>query len=318
MDALSKERQLAACTLAAGCIGIGFVLGSTLRWRQVYPWGRQQVLSGEEQGHEKQKSGEELSGRTAQHADLEFVAAEHNGLSSNISFRVGSAIVRRTVICGDALAWLEQQTELPGSVITSMPDITELSFLSLSVKEYSDWFRDTAQLLLEKTPTDGVVVFYQTDLRKDGVWVDKSALCSAAAAAVGASLLFHKIVCAAPPESFEKSIPRPRYSHLLAFSKGLRDDLRESSPDVLADRGHMPWDRAMGVRACLLACTYLRKTCPEHRRVVVDPFCGHGTILAVANLLGLESLGVERNKARCRSARNLTLEKIECTPEWYS
>jgi tRNA G10 N-methylase Trm11 len=40
-------------------------------------------------------------------------------------------------------------------------------------------------------------------------------------------------------------------------------------------------------------------------RVVVDPFCGYGTILAVANAQGLDAIGVELSGKRVRKARRL-------------
>jgi tRNA G10 N-methylase Trm11 len=39
---------------------------------------------------------------------------------------------------------------------------------------------------------------------------------------------------------------------------------------------------------------------------VVDPFCGLGTILAVANEHGLDAIGVELSSKRARKARRLT------------
>eukprot|EP00933_Yihiella_yeosuensis_P030065 TRINITY_DN23738_c0_g1_i1.p1 TRINITY_DN23738_c0_g1~~TRINITY_DN23738_c0_g1_i1.p1 ORF type:complete len:334 (+),score=58.62 TRINITY_DN23738_c0_g1_i1:154-1155(+) len=214
--------------------------------------------------------------------------------------------VNRTIICGDALRWLDLQSDLPGSVVTSLPDITELSYLSMDVDGYSTWFKETARKILKLASMEAVVIFYQTDFRKDGGWIDKSLLCSLAAVEEGAALLFHKIVCTAPPDSFEKDRPRPRYSHLLAYSRGLRDSMRDSTADVLADRGYMPWNRAMGTRACELACDYINKNVPSPHKMIVDPFCGHGTVLAIANKLGMDSLGVEKNKSRCKAARNLT------------
>jgi tRNA G10 N-methylase Trm11 len=40
---------------------------------------------------------------------------------------------------------------------------------------------------------------------------------------------------------------------------------------------------------------------------VVDPFCGVGTVLAVANETGLDAIGVELNRKRARKARTLTV-----------
>jgi tRNA G10 N-methylase Trm11 len=46
---------------------------------------------------------------------------------------------------------------------------------------------------------------------------------------------------------------------------------------------------------------------------VVDPFCGKGTVLAVANSLGLDALGVELSGKRCRAARKLSLAALTST-----
>jgi tRNA/tmRNA/rRNA uracil-C5-methylase (TrmA/RlmC/RlmD family) len=43
-------------------------------------------------------------------------------------------------------------------------------------------------------------------------------------------------------------------------------------------------------------------------RVVVDPFCGHGTALAVANHFGFDALGIELSTRKVRAARRLVLE----------
>ena len=40
-------------------------------------------------------------------------------------------------------------------------------------------------------------------------------------------------------------------------------------------------------------------------RTICDPFCGHGTVLAVANALGLSAIGVDLSRKRVRKARAL-------------
>ena len=61
----------------------------------------------------------------------------------------------------------------------------------------------------------------------------------------------------------------------------------------------------MGVLACQAACRFLLDE--THARRVVDPFCGRGMLLAVANALGLDALGVELSGKRCRAARSASL-----------
>ena len=82
--------------------------------------------------------------------------------------------------------------------------------------------------------------------------------------------------------------------------------MKHASPDVLDDAGLMTWSKAMGVAACVLACRYLRNE--TQTRLVVDPFCGHGTVLAVANVMGFEGLGVDRSSRQVRAARKLTID----------
>ena len=96
---------------------------------------------------------------------------------------------------------------------------------------------------------------------------------------------------------------------MLAITKDASDRTasvgRRPGPDVLPDAGFMPWSRAMGTTACRVACAYLRDE--TEARIIVDPFCGRGTVLAVANAMGLDAIGVELSAKRCRAARSLVI-----------
>ena len=61
----------------------------------------------------------------------------------------------------------------------------------------------------------------------------------------------------------------------------------------------------MGVNACLLACRFIMEN--TKTRTVVDPFCGHGTVLSVANQLGLDAIGIELGRKRAERARVLNI-----------
>jgi hypothetical protein len=67
--------------------------------------------------------------------------------------------------------------------------------------------------------------------------------------------------------------------------------------------GALPWSKAMGTAACEAAVAFLRRA--TSCRVVVDPFCGLGTVLAVANAHGLDAIGVECVRRRAARARRL-------------
>ncbi len=120
-----------------------------------------------------------------------------------------------------------------------------------------------------------------------------------------AHLVFHKIVCREAPG--RATLGRPTYSHLLCVSRTPRPRARHAFPDVLASAGEMTWSKATGVAACRLACDYL--VAETSTRTVVDPFCGHGTVLAVANAAGLDAIGVDRSERCCRRARRLVVDQ---------
>ncbi|RYE91174.1 MAG: SAM-dependent methyltransferase [Myxococcales bacterium] len=211
-----------------------------------------------------------------------------------------TAAPRREVFEAEALGWLAANPAPPGaSVVTSLPDVTEVP---LAFDAWRAWFRQSAEQILRWVPDDGAALFFQSDIRREGAWVDKGYLVQRAAEDAGAHLLWHTIVCRRPAGTLSQG--RATYSHLLAFSRTLLPP-RRPRPDVLPDAGAMSWPKAMGRNACLLACSYLRDDTTT--RLVVDPFCGHGTVLAAANSLGLDAIGVDLSAKRCRIARHFVL-----------
>ena len=97
----------------------------------------------------------------------------------------------RTVHNADALAWLRQHAPLAGaSVITSLPDISELSGLDLA--GWQTWFQDAAFQTMSAVPDEGVAIFFQSDVRRAGLWVDKGAMVSRAAERAGMGTLDRK------------------------------------------------------------------------------------------------------------------------------
>jgi hypothetical protein len=213
------------------------------------------------------------------------------------------ALARRVVHHAEALAWMIDHPAIVGaSVITSLPDVSEVP---LDLERWQAWFVDAARAVLRWVPRAGVAIFYQSDIRSGGTWIDKGYLVMRAATEEGALLLWHKIVCRRPPGTIAHG--RPSYSHMLCFTREPRDPPRRPGPDVLPEAGAAPWTRGMGVAACRVACRFLREE--TDTRLVVDPFCGRGTVLAVANEMGFAALGVELSAKRCRAAR-----RLEVTP----
>lgn len=209
----------------------------------------------------------------------------------------------RIIETADAIEWLKQNKNIAGaSLVASMPDISE--FPSLSLAEWKEWFLEAAKLVLEATPNDGVTIFYQSDIKREGFWVDKGYIVQKAAEAVGSELLWHKLVCRVKPGY--ATFGRPAYTHLLAFSKGVRlHNLNHSTPDVIPEIGDKTWERGMGLSTCLMIASFIKEN--TESKIVVHPFCGEGSFVAAANHVGLNAHGIERSPKRASRASELKI-----------
>jgi hypothetical protein len=199
---------------------------------------------------------------------------------------------------GDGLAFLARG-RLPAdhAVVTSLPDASELPELA----DWRGWFVDAAATVCSAVADDAVAIFYQTDVKRDGRWIDKGHLVLCGADAAGSHALWHKVVCRVPPGMV--AFGRPAYAHLICTSRARRLSPGSSTADVLPELGAMSWSRAMGAAACDATARFLASI---GTRVVVDPFCGHGSMLAAANAHGLDAIGVELSRKRAAKARRAT------------
>lgn len=212
--------------------------------------------------------------------------------------------MKRSVYQEDALAWLKAKDVQEGeSYFASLPDYSEFPELSLS--EWKNWFTEVTGLILSKTSEKDVTVFFQSDIKYQGHWVDKAYLCQKAAEEMGQNLLWHKIACRAP--AGVATFGRPAYSHILCFSKGFSLDPGLSTPDVLPELGEKSWQRGIGLKPALMIAKFLKEIVQS--RALVNPFCGEGAMLAAANHFGLEAIGIEKGKKRAERARMIRISE---------
>ena len=201
---------------------------------------------------------------------------------------------RRQVFCQDALQWLPKNTK-NDCIITSIPEMEEVN---LSVKEYEDFFRTASRLCLEAVSDDGYCIFLQTDRKYHG-WIDKGYWITDEARNLGFHTVWKKI--ALNKEVGTADLFRPTYSTMLCFTK--KGKVGKLFPDVVYS-GEKTYSNAFGVEPVRLCVEYVKS---NGIKKVVDPFCGSGTTLAVANELGLDAVGVEINKKFCEMSRKLKI-----------
>ena len=212
---------------------------------------------------------------------------------------------KRVVECADAIPWMQQRGRIEGAcAVTSLPDVSEVA---MGLPAWRVWFLGAVRLVIDAVPPESAAIFFQSDIKRDGEWIDKGALVTRAAEDAGARILFHKIVCRRPPGMLTNG--RPGFTHLIAVSRAMRCPDVLPIPDVIVEAGEQKWVRAMGVRAAGHAVRFAREQVGA--KIIFDPFCGVGTVLAVANALGLDALGVEKARKRAEAARALRVTEDE-------
>jgi hypothetical protein len=205
----------------------------------------------------------------------------------------------REVFKADALAWLAKQPDASlGNVFTGLPDMHETHHKTIGA--YAEWATRAVELCLRKTKPGGYVIFCNTDRRTDGMWIDKSYLLNRAAARANVPLRWHKIVMRrSDPRTIDHL--RPTYSHMMCFSAA--GGPGKATPDLIP-AGQFVYKNATGINATRVAVKFIKDHSPHN--VVVDPFVGRGTTLAVANQMGLDAVGVDLSADQVRHARALT------------
>lgn len=186
--------------------------------------------------------------------------------------------------------------------MTSLPDVSEVPHLGFA--GWRAWFIEVVRLACAKVHDDAVAVFYQTDIKHEGRWIDKAFMVQLGAEQQARALPVAqgRVPRAGGHDSARAPRVRAPAVLLAALAVGARAVAR---PDVLPRLGAMPWPRAMGVEACEAVARFL--VTHTTYGVVVDPFCGVGTMLAVANTHGLDAVGVELSPKRAARSRELVV-----------
>lgn len=92
---------------------------------------------------------------------------------------------------------------------------------------------------------------------------------------------------------------RPTYSHMIA----LNGKPKKATPDVIPC-GKSLYKNGTGMNAAITGVEWIR----GQADAIVDPFCGRGTIPAVADCLGIKSVGIDIDAEQCRYAELLSVD----------
>ena len=206
----------------------------------------------------------------------------------------------RTVFCEDAQTFLQRDFDNQLSIITSLPNVTETTF---EFENWKRWFVQTAALCMTRADPNGAAIFFNSDSRVDGTTFSKCELLFEASRIAKVKLVWHKIV-ARHKRISATSLFRPSYWHYLAFSQ--QAHCGRVTTDIFYE-GPRLWRYGLGLDAVCAAVEFCRNA---GMKGIIDPTCGTGIVLAVANAYGLDAIGNEILPERVEQARTLTIPGI--------
>lgn len=195
----------------------------------------------------------------------------------------------RVVQVADLFEWLPANHQR-GAVVTGLPDAAELG---LDHDRWTHWYYEAARLAFRAST--GPTIIFATDRKRDGQWIPKDSLLMEAAAHQGAGpLLWHRIALTRPVGHVD--LHRPTYTHLLCWGPGRPGSPR---PDVIP-HGRRLSRVSIGMTAAAHIMSYLVEVGVT---AVLNPACGFGTILAMANAAGLDAFGCDISLLRVEQSR---------------
>lgn len=181
------------------------------------------------------------------------------------------------------------------AIITSLPDMDEIN---MDIPEWTKWITRACIQLAAALDDDGIIFFYQTNRKHKGYLIDKSWMITNCFYFLGYKKIHEKIVLKQKVNTV--SLFRPAHSKIFSFSKKLTSG--KGVPEVF-DTGKMLYKNAMGYNAAKSCVNYIKKHVDTD--TILDPFCGQGSVLKIANDMGMNAIGIDILKEQCKLAKKL-------------
>jgi hypothetical protein len=203
----------------------------------------------------------------------------------------------REIVVADSLEYLKKVSSLP-NVVTGICDQNETD---MSMPQYLQFFKDIASLIFTKLDKSGYAIFIQTDRKHDREWMDKSYMLTELAYSHGLKMVWHKIVLHRPLGS--TNLYRPCYAHMLCYTYTGKPGAAFS--DVLPVSEKL-YENGTPLGAAEAAVKFIKDN-NKKSTLIVDPFVGRGTVVAIANRFGLDAIGIDIDPKQAAMAQTYVI-----------
>ena len=196
--------------------------------------------------------------------------------------------------------------------IAGIPDSAEIVPRPTLI-EYIKLLKDFSNTIFECANKNSIFFFLQTDkYNKDPpMWIDKMFYISQIAIEHGFLPFCKKIIINDfKPNDSSRSV----YTNLYGFMK-VDKNIYKRNPEFMRDEiiynGNKTWINGFAVNAVDLCVRFIKKNSRVKDYYIIDPFIGEGSLLAVSDLYGVRSIGIDIEKEKVESSRKMKITREE-------
>ena len=194
--------------------------------------------------------------------------------------------------------------------VVGIPDSDEIEPRP-SLVEYIKLLNQFSETIFNASDKNSIFFFLQTDKysREPPMWIDKMLYISQVAMKHGFYPFCKKIII----NDFEQNdSSRSTYTNLYGFmriDKNVYSKNKQFMKDELLYNGNKTWINGFAVNAVDLCVNFIKRNSKVRDYYIVDPFIGQGSLLAVCDLYGIKSIGIDIEEDKVKVAKELEISR---------
>lgn len=194
--------------------------------------------------------------------------------------------------------------------VVGIPDSAEIEPRP-SLVNYIKLLNQFSEAIFDASDKNSIFFFLQTDKysKEPPMWIDKMLYISQVAMKHKFYPFCKKIII---NDFKQNDSSRSTYTNLYGFmriDKSVYNKNREFMKDELLYNGNKTWINGFAVNAVDLCVSFIKRNSKVKDYYVVDPFIGQGSLLAVCDLYGIKSIGIDIEEEKVKVAKELKISR---------
>lgn len=196
--------------------------------------------------------------------------------------------------------------------VVGIPDSAEIN-PKPTLSEYIKLIIKFSKTIFESSSKDSIFFFLQTDKynKEPPMWIDKMYYISKIALEYGFYPFCKKIIINDFGETYSS---RSQYTNLYGFSKiniNIYKNNSEFMKQEIIYNANKTWINGFAINAVDLCVNFIKNNSKPSKYYIVDPFIGEGSLLAICDIYGINSIGIDIEKDKIEIAKKLVITESD-------